>query len=108
MSTIAEMQSKIPGALTVSEVEAYGDAGIIRTIAALSEQKVGGEDGDLKPCLSFTEDAKLLVVNKTRAQQLADLFGAATDPTGEKVKLVARSVKVGNRPMVIICVDEAT
>lgn len=105
MATIAQMSQKIPGALTVAEIEAYGDEGIIRTIAEYKFDKVGGEDSDKKAILTFEEDAKTLVVNKTRNQQLADLFGAANDPAGNKVRLVVRRVKVGNKPMDIICIE---
>jgi len=106
MATIQELQSKIPGALTVGEVESYGDAGLIRTILVAGTTEIG-EDKEEKVTLSFVEDAKVLVINKTRGQQLADLFGAAVDPSGQKVKLVVRNTPVGSRKINMINIEEA-
>lgn len=106
MATIQEMQAQIPGALTVAEIEAYGEAGTIRTIAVAGTTEIG-EDKEEKVTLSFKEDAKVLVINKTRGQQLADLFGAAVDPSGQKVKLVVRNTPVGSRKMLMINIEEA-
>ena len=106
MATIQQMQAKIPGALTVPEVEAYGEAGIVRTILVAGTTKIG-EDQEEKVTLSFEEDAKVLVINKTRGQQLADLFGVAVDPAGERVKLVVRNTPVGSRKINMINIEEA-
>lgn len=106
MATIKEMAAKIPGVLTIPEIEAYGDNGIIRTISKYDDAKVG-ENNDEKQVLSFEEDKKTLVINKTRSQQLADLFGAAVDPAGQKVKLVVRNTPVGSKKMNMINIEAA-
>lgn len=105
MATIQELQRRIPGALTVPEIEAYGDEGSVRTIKLADVTKVG-QDEEEKPTLSFIGDAKVLVINKTRGQQLADLFGAGVDPVGQKVKLVVRNTPVGNRRIMMINIEE--
>lgn len=106
MATIAELQNQIPGAFTIPEIESYGADGVVYTIKAAQVQQVGGESPEDKPVLSFKEHAKVLVLNKTRAQQLADLFGAANDPSGKQVRLVVERCKVGNRNLDMIVIKE--
>ena len=106
MATIQDLLDKIPGAFTIPEIEAYGDDGIVYNISDMGTTKLG-EDKEEKVTISFEEVAKVLVINKTRGQQLADLFGAAVDCTGEKVKLVVRAdTPVGSKKMKMINIEE--
>ena len=106
MAKISELLKNIGGYLTVGEVEAYGNEGIVLTIKeALSKVPIG-EKGEEKPIISFEEHAKLLIINKTRGEQLSDLFGAETDPLGKQVRIVVENAKIGNRRQPMICIRE--
>lgn len=97
MATTEQLKAMIPTAFSIAEIASYGPGGLTVTIKAAEGQEVGAER-EVKPVLKFQETAKYLVINTTRSQQLADLFGAKNDPSGNAVKLtVGRPNKTGEQ-----------
>lgn len=85
----AELRKFIPGYFTVQQVSDAG--GKLLTIKTSGVEAVG-QDKDEKPVLSFLETREKLVLNASRCQQLADLFGEA-DVAGKKVRLGVETIK---------------
>ncbi|HEC61932.1 MAG TPA: hypothetical protein ENI27_06715 [bacterium] len=55
------------------------------TMVSVSVEKVGD---DTKPVVHFQEDARGLVLNKTNANTISDVYGRETDDwTGKKIEL---------------------
>ena len=104
MAKISELLKNIGGYFTVDEVEAYGPNGLVLTIKDAIDKVPIGEKGEEKPVLKFEEHAKTLIINKTRGEQLADIFGGDVDPIGQKVRLVKEDAKIGNRRQPMVCI----
>lgn len=103
-TTIEEMSRRIPGYLTIDEVKAIGPQTF--TISKIDFVKIREDDDDETPVLFFEETAKRLTINKTRSQQLADLFGKG-DPAGKQVCLKVDVIPVRNRKTEMIVLEAA-
>lgn len=70
----------------------------------------GEESGDWKPCLSFEETATMLVINKTRGQQLKKLTNSPFLRDWAKVGQIAikPGIANGKAQIVITAVDAMT
>lgn len=71
------------------------DEGLIVTITGCEMVELGmGADKETKPCLSFKEEKKGLVCNKTNCQTIATLTGSddTDDWEGHKIKLITMEV----------------
>ena len=97
MPSALELGRHLKGAFTGDDIEAYGTGGLVATISDAGLRKVGGEDGEEKPCVGFADSARFAVLNKTRQQQLVDLFGANAELVGKEIRLTVADVKVNNR-----------
>lgn len=107
MTTVGDLANSIEGAYSADDVAAMGPDGIVLTISMAGRKKVGGPEGEEKTCVDFEEVEKYVVLNKTRASQLTDLFGAEADPVGKRVRLYVDLVKVGGRTHRMICFAKA-
>jgi hypothetical protein len=68
---------------------------LVLTIAKISKEKLKNNDGEeeIKPVIYFSEHEKGVVLNKTNANILTDLFGETIEEwTGHKVTLCAVDV----------------
>lgn len=97
MPTALELGKHLKGAFTVDDIDAYGEEGLVVTISEGGKRKVGGEDGEEKSCIGFKDMARFVVLNKTRQQQLVDLFGAGAELIGKDLRLTTAEVKVMGR-----------
>jgi hypothetical protein len=100
MATAAEISRHISGFLSLKD---FSDGRTETfTISRVSVEEVG-ERKDSKPCLSFAETQKKLVVNASRNKQLEAIFGNE-DLEGKKVQLSAGVVEVrgSKREMIVV------
>lgn len=93
-----KMSSAFPSKYLAADADVpdFEDGGLVVTISGAKLERVGmGNDAADKPVLYFEEIDKGLVLNKTNANVLTDLFG--TDDTdeweGRKVRLYAKDVE---------------
>jgi hypothetical protein len=100
MSTAADLSRHIGGYFSLKDFS--GDRTEVLTISKISIEEVG-ERKDSKPCLSFAELPKKLVINVSRKNQLEGLFGDE-DLEGKRVKLAAGVVEVlgSKREMIVV------
>lgn len=70
------------------------DADLILTIKEVVQENVGqGEEAENKPIVYFQEQEKGLVLNKTNATAISNLYGPETDGwTGKRIALFATEV----------------
>lgn len=70
------------------------DADLVLTIREVISENVGqGEEAEQKPIVYFQEQEKGLVLNKTNATAIANLYGPETDGwTGKRIGLFATEV----------------
>jgi hypothetical protein len=70
------------------------DGDLVMTIASVTEETVGqDENAETKPIVHFSETDKGMVLNKTNALTISNLYGPETDNwTGKKIQLFATEV----------------
>ncbi len=96
-----DLASTIKGYLKKSDVSSP----VIYTISKASLREVGqGADREEKPVLDFLETNKSLVLNNSRAAQLAGIFGDK-DLVGQKIKLEVRDEAINGKDFNMICID---
>ena len=106
MSTIASLKSALPGFFSYEEIKASGP--VTLTIRAAGIEKVGqGDRQEEKPVLSFAESKKKLVLNKTRCDMLAQIFGGTSDPVGKRITLREGTVKINGRSFDMVVLEAA-
>ncbi len=99
----SEALALMPGYYKVDEVRSLDN--VVLTIKELTCRKIKEEDEDESPLLSFEGTKKLLILNKTRMQQLTDLHGPG-DPAGAKVRLSVDTIAINNRKFEMIVILE--
>lgn len=104
MATMAEIQNKLPGGLTLAAAKDILPA--TWTIRGVESKTFGqGASAETVLVLTFVENEKYLTINKSRATMLADLFKADEELSGKKVALAVEIYEVKNKgpcPMVVI------
>lgn len=80
------------------------DEDLIVTMTAVRKEMIGqGDDQEEKPILYFNETDKGLVLNKTNARTITDLYGPETHKwAGKKVALFATEVDFGGKQTLAI------
>jgi hypothetical protein len=75
------------------------DADLILTIASVSVEEVGSEENqESKPVVYFKENEKGLVLNKTNAETIANLYTPETENwQGKRIALFATEVSYGGK-----------
>lgn len=100
---INELLANITGYFTVEEVKSLeaAEANVLRIEGGGIEMVGHGPQASEEPVLAFTGTKKKLVINKTRGQQLAALFGLNADiPKGATIRLVVRSANSRDQIMI--------
>ena len=76
------------------------------TITDAKIESVGqGDKAEDVPVLTFKETRKKLVLNKTRANQLAEVIGETTDPIGQRLRVGPGQAEVNGRVFDMVVIE---
>ncbi|MCI0354811.1 MAG: hypothetical protein L0099_07220 [Acidobacteria bacterium] len=106
MSNVDDLRGMLKGFMGIETVQNDGRClYTIKTAGPQELKKPNSEETEVSPVLTFVETNKILVLSKSRVEQLADIFGENADLVGKRIAVTVGQIKVRGRSMLSVVIE---